>query len=126
MGILLASLLAIVAVEYFLRIPFAARGRALVATARKSARVVQSRRISDHWKEVVLLAYAGRTARHALVLAAMLFGCIALVVFPAILLDWLFAPDPPTIDAFSSPVGLAAITLVSLLYIALRKRLGTR
>jgi hypothetical protein len=123
-SILFASLLALLAVEYFFRLPFVSRGRALIGIANKSARVVISKKISDHWKEIVLLRYARELATHTVVLALMLFGCVLLVVLPALFLDWLFVPKPSTIDSFSSLLGLSSMTIVSFLYITLRKRLG--
>ena len=58
MGILLVSLMAILAVEYFLCLPFGREVGSLLAIAKKSVRVLGSRRISDHWKERVLPSYA--------------------------------------------------------------------
>ncbi len=123
-SILLASLLALIAVEYFFRLPFVSRVRALTKLANKSARVLLSKKISDHWKEIVLLHYARELAIHTVILALMLFGCVLLVVLPTLFLDWSLEPDPLIISSFSSVLGLSSITIVSFLYIFLRKHLG--
>jgi len=123
-GIIFVSLLALLAVEYFFRLPFVSRSRALIGIANKSARVVISKKISDHWKEIVLLRYATELATHTVVLALMLFGCVPLVGLPALFLDWLFVPVPSTIESFSSLLGLSSMTIVSILYITIRKHLG--
>ena len=124
MGILFASLLAFLAIEYFLRLPLIVRARTLVEIAKKSISVMSSKRISNHWKEVVALRYARDLATHTLAFALLLSACVPLVVLPALLLDWLFAPDPSTIESFSSLSGLVIVTILSLLYVALRKGLG--
>jgi len=124
-GILIASVLALLAVECCLRLPLVSRGRALIVVAKKSVHIVSSTKISDHWKRVVVLPYARELATHTFVVGLMLTGCILVVVLPALCLDWLFVPNPSTIDSLSSPSGLASMTIVSLLYLIVRKHLGT-
>ena len=75
-GVLFASLLPLLAVEYFFRLPFVSRARTLIKVANKSSRVVISKKISDHWKEVVLLRYSRDLATHTIIVALMLFGCV--------------------------------------------------
>lgn len=125
MGILFASLIALLAVEYFYRVPFVSRTKALIATSYKSIRVVSSKNISDHWKEIVLLRYARELSTHSVAIFVMLAACVPLVVLPAFLLDWFFAPNPSTIESFSSLAGLFSMFMASLLYVSLRKRFGT-
>lgn len=124
MGILNVSLLALLAVEYFFRLPFGLHIRALMRIAKKSLRVALSKNISDHWKEIVLLRYSRELATHTIVVALMLIGCVPLVGLPALFLDWLFVLNPSTIESFSSVTGLLSMTIASLLYIVLRKRVG--
>ena len=57
-GIFCVSLLAIVTVEYLRQLPFRRVAEKMLDVARKSLRVLLSKRISDHWKERVLLRYA--------------------------------------------------------------------
>jgi hypothetical protein len=125
MGILFVSLIAVLSVEYFLRLPFALRCRALMVIATKSVRRILSKKISDHWKEVILLRYARELMTHTFVIASMLIAWIPLVVLPALFLDWIFVPHPSTIESFSNLSGMASMTVVSFIYILLRKRLGT-
>lgn len=94
--------------------------------AAQSVRVVLSRKISDHWKEVVLLRYARDLATHSVLVALMLLGCAPLVVLPALFLDWLFVPKPSTIESFSSLPGLFSMTIAVLTYMAVRKRFGKK
>lgn len=124
MGILFASILALLVVEYFFKLPFFKHAGTLKAVVNKSIHVVLSKRISDHWKEAILLRYARELAIHTVVIALMLFGAVPLVILPAFILDLIFAPNPSTIESLSSLVGLSAMTIVSLLYMALRKHVG--
>lgn len=124
MGILFASLIALLSVEYFLRLPFVLRCRALTVIANKSVRSILSKRISDHWKEVVLFRYARELATHSLIIALILIAWIPLVILPALFLDWIFVPSPSTIETFSNVSGLVSMTIVSITYITLRKRIG--
>lgn len=124
MDILFASIPALLVVEYFLKLPFAPHARALTAIVTKSMRLVLSNKISDHWKEVVLLRYARELAIHTFVVALMLFGAVFLVVLPAFLLDWIFVPNPSVIEYLSSLVGLSTMTVISSLYMVFRKHFG--
>ena len=120
-GLVSVSVLAIVAVEYFMRLPLVAHARAISETVRKATRTVTSRNVSDHWKEIALLRYSRDMARETLILFLMIAGCAALVGGPAYVLDRLLAPSPSVIGTLSDPLGLAAMTLVSIVYFALRK-----
>ena len=119
-GTLFASLLAPVAVEYFLRAPLRERVQMLTRVGHKSARTLASKRISDHWKEVALLGYARQIAVHTLATSAILIGALALIGLLALALDKLFAPTPTTLQSLSSVPGLLAMTVVSLVYLKLR------
>lgn len=124
MNILFVSLLALLVVEYFFRIPLVSRARALLIVSTKSVRVILSKNVSDHWKEVVLLHYAKEVAMHTAVVALMIIGSAALLVLPALVLDWLFMPSPTTIETFASVAGIACMTLVAFIYVIVRKCLG--
>ncbi len=124
MGILFASLLVLPAIEFFLRFPFLPHFDSTLEVARKSAGVILARHVSDHWKERVLLRYARDMAMHTLMLA-VLFACLAgVIILPALFLDWLFAPVPSTLESLVSLPGIAAMTLVAVIYLFARKRLG--
>jgi hypothetical protein len=74
---LLVTLAAVLAAEAFARLPLFRRFRGIVDVSRKSARVLSSRRISDHWKERVLPAYSLRLGRDSVVFFLLL--CAALL-----------------------------------------------
>ena len=124
MAIICVSLLTLLAVEYFFRVPFVSHVRTMISIANKSIHIVFSKKISDHWKEVVLFAYSRELTKHTIIIALMIFGCVPLVVLPALFLDWLFVPDPSIVKSIASSSGLAGMTAVSIVYAVLWKRIG--
>ena len=122
MGYVLASLFAIFGVEYVLRIRLLPRTKSLIKVANRSLAVIRLSKASDHWKEIVLLRYARDLLGHALLLALMLIGLFLLILLPAILIDRLFQLSPSILDAFSSANGLITITIVSAVYVIIRRR----
>ena len=120
---LAVSLITIVAVELFLRLPLARLVRELAAVLQKVTRVITSSAISDHWKEKVLLHYAGSIALTTLRIGAVLGG-IGLVVFILCLLaDMLPGAGPSTLEVFASWSGIALATGISVVYYLARSRL---
>lgn len=124
MELLLASLLVLPVIEYFIRLPFLSRAKALLRTSNKAVHIISSTKISDHWKEIVLLRYSQKLAIHTVIIALMLVGGFSLVVLPALLLDWLFVPKLAVIESLSTLLGLMCMTISSTLYIILRKYYG--
>ncbi|MFA9230780.1 MAG: hypothetical protein RIR95_1897 [Pseudomonadota bacterium] len=111
---------AIVATELLLRLPLLPAMKRATSAAQKSGRVLKSKRISDHWKERVLLAYSGRIARNSFGFFAMLCAVVLGVVFvglshPGGLMDWVFV--------LSQPLNLVALCAASLVYAFLRSKL---
>jgi hypothetical protein len=121
-SLVVAWLLAALAVEYFLRVPLVPAARALAALAHKSIRVVSSKRISDHWKEKVLLRYSREMAGRTALVALMVAGCAPVIAVPALVLDWVFAPAPPIVRSLTSVAGVAGMTAVACVYAVIRKR----
>jgi hypothetical protein len=109
----------VLAVELFLRLPIVATARRLLGTARKAQRTIRSPRVSDHWKEKVLLAYAGRLFVSSLVVC----GLIVLAVLPFVLLAmagaWL---GIDVAGRMMQATGIAVSVVVASGYIMLRRR----
>lgn len=122
MGHVLASIFAIFGIEYVLRIPVLPRVKLLIKVTKSSLAVIRLNKASDHWKEIVLLRYARDLLGHALVLALMLIGLFLLIFLPTIVIDSLLQLSPPILDAFSSANGLITITIVSAVYVIIRRR----
>lgn len=122
MSYILGSLLGIIGVEYVLQTPLLTRAKLLIKVANKSLAVIRLSKASDHWKEIILLRYARDLAGHSLLIASMLIGLFLLILLPAILIDSVFANSPTILDAFSSPIGLITITIVSVFYVVVRRR----
>ncbi|MEA3299539.1 MAG: hypothetical protein U9R22_04895 [Pseudomonadota bacterium] len=110
---------AVAFVELLLRLPLGSTLGALSSLAARAVRVVRSRRISDHWKERVLLTYAGGIARRSLLLALL----VALALAPMASLAVLFeALGVPVYSLLSSWAGILVCTLAGLLYGMARAR----
>jgi hypothetical protein len=123
MAYLLVALVTILAVELLLRLPLLAEVRNLSALLQKVTRIVSSKRISDHWKEKVLLVYARNLAILTLKLAAVLLGTGLAVVVGSIALDWIVKSQVSTVEYLMTPQGIGLATIVSILYFVLRRRL---
>jgi len=113
-------LAAVLASELLLRLPLPETIRRANGAARKSARLLQSRRISDHWKEKMLPAYAMTIAANSL----LFFALLCVVVLPVVLIGF---SDPGGMGgwlaALVQPVNIAVLCAVSILYVILRSRL---
>jgi hypothetical protein len=121
---LAVALITIVAVELFMRMPLARLARELATVLHKVTRVITSRAISDHWKEKVLLRYAGGIALITLKIGAII-GAIGLAVFVLCLLaDMLPGVAPSSIEVFASWSGIGLATVVSTIYYLARSRLA--
>jgi hypothetical protein len=111
---------AIVATEMLLQLPLLPAMKRATSAAQKSGRVLKSKRISDHWKERVLLAYSGRIARNSFGFFAMLCAVVLVVVLiglfhPGGVMDWVLV--------LSKPLNLVALCAASVLYALLRSKL---
>jgi hypothetical protein len=114
---LLVALASIGFVEVLLRLPFRGLLFQLKMVVIKVRRVVLSPRISDHWKEKVLLAYAFAMLKTSV----LLFGCLILGTFPlaaAVLVGRSLSVDVPGL--LSSWLGVLFATLVAVGYVKVR------
>lgn len=114
---ILVIVAAILASEAFLRLPVMARIQRVAGYSQKAMRVLQSKRISDHWKEKVLPAYALRIGSGSIMFFVLL--CVALLpvlvaglIYPGGLVAWS--------EALLSPVVIIVLSAVSLAYIWIR------
>lgn len=122
-SVLLASLLALLAVECFIHLPFGKEGGKLLVVVGKSMKLLGSKRISDHWKERVLMRYAFDTLKSSLYLALLLAGLLVCFGTCGFLLDTWFDPEPTTIETLANPIGWVWMTVVASAYLYLRNRL---
>ncbi|NQT56824.1 MAG: sulfotransferase [Desulfobacteraceae bacterium] len=122
MGTFFALLLAILAVEYFLYLPFVKEGKKSLVVVQKSVRILSSKRISDHWKERALIRYAQAVIKSTLYLALMLSGLLVWMSGSAFLLDKWFNPEPTTIETLASPMSWIWITVIATIYLYARNR----
>jgi hypothetical protein len=109
----------VLAAELFLRLPIVATARRLLGTARKAQRTIRSPRVSDHWKEKVLLAYAGRLFVSSLVICGLIVLAVLPLVFLAMAGAWL---GIDVAGRMMQAPGIAVSVVVASGYIMLRRR----
>lgn len=112
---------ALLASEAFIRLPVLAKIGEVSANAQKAMQVVRSSRISDHWKERILPAYAlriglGSVTFFLLLCAALLPVLILGLLYPGGLVAWS--------EALLSPVAIVVLCAVSLGYMWIRSHSG--
>ncbi|WP_146119296.1 hypothetical protein [Blastopirellula marina] len=114
----------LLATEIAVRMPLRSILTNNLQTAEKAVGVIGSRRISEHWKEVVLLRYA----RNLFVGTARLAVVLLLIAVPVIAGDWLastLTEAPSTFRLFHWQGALLA-TLVAAIWLPIRGRLAKR
>ena len=121
MAILIVSFLAIVTVEFFIRMPFMSHVSALYTLSKKSSHVVLSKKISDHWKEIVVLNYAVKIAKHTLIISIMFVAVIPIMLLPAMAIDYFVDLDSTVVDSLATWEGMLAMLIVSVIYIFVRR-----
>lgn len=109
----------VLASEAFLRLPLIPTIREVSDTARKSGRVLASKRISDHWKERILPRYSLVIGRGSVLF--LLFLCLGLL--PVALLGLVYPGGPVAWAAqLMRPLVILVLCVVSISYIVLRSR----
>lgn len=122
MAIALAVVL--LATEIAIRLPLRTILSNNLRTAEKGVRVITSRRISEHWKEVVLLRYA----RNLFVGTTRLAVVLLLVALPVIGGDWLTATltETPSVFRLFHWQGALFATAVAAIWLPIRGRFAKR
>lgn len=116
-----AVLVCIVAVEAFMRLPLGRALHDLNALLSKILSVITSKRISDHWKEKVLLRYAGQLAVRTLILAGIFVSAGVVIYIAAIITDFLISPRDETVIFLVSLPGIITATVASTVYYLIRR-----
>lgn len=121
-GVVIVSLLSVLAVEFLLRMPLIAYTSNLIELYKKSLRVVLSRRISDHWKEKVLLKYSVRILKQVIYLALLFIAFFIIIVLPAYIIDYFISVSPSAMESLTSMTGIVSMSLASIIYLVLRQK----
>lgn len=123
--ILIASFSTALAMEIVLAFSLKSRAAALIAISSKSSRVLLSKRISDHWKEIILLRYSQDIMKQSFIILSVLTGIIAALLVPAFVYDKIFTSMPTTIDFFLSLWGQIYVVSISIIYLVVRNLLAS-
>ena len=105
--------------ELFIRLPILDTVRRSSRYATKSATIISAEKISDHWKERVLPAYAGAIFVQTLRLTAMIVLAFAPVILSVAVSPILNAPLMPLLMSIQ---GVALSVVVAALYAFVRMR----
>jgi cytochrome c biogenesis protein CcdA len=116
-------LLCIVAIESFILLPVLKPVKKLVVISQKSAKVLSSSRISDHWKEIALQRYSRDMALASLSIAFGLLLVLILVAAASYALDALLNTNIPVLEYALTGEGLLLALVFSTVYVFLRQRL---
>ncbi len=122
MNYVLVSVIAILGAEYVFQVPLLSRLNLLTTITKKSLAVVYSSRISDHWKEMVLLRYARDILGCVGSIVLMFLGLGSLVALFVILVDCFLELSPTVLELLSSVEGIVVVTIISLVYLIVRGR----
>jgi hypothetical protein len=120
MSYVMAALAIVLASETVFHLPFDRVLSTSVSTAKKSAAVIQSPRISDHWKARAVSRYAAVMLASTFALALMC-GAVVGIVAAVALAGRLFEQD--LFGFFMSWPGLGTAAAASMVYVVLRRRL---
>lgn len=113
----------VVAVEIAIRLPLLELWRELQCTVKSVSRVVASRKISDHWKEKVLLAYSRKLMVHSLRLLLFLL-CILSPLLLALVVANAFGLQ--LAELMISTPGTLLTLILALVYVMVRKRFASQ
>jgi len=120
MSWLALAVLCVVMVEIALLLPLGATLKGFSRTSQKAMRTIASSRISEHWKEKVMLRYSARMMVETLKLflfLALLAGLILLGIWVAAM------AEIPLEDLLLSFPGIGFSILFSVGYVFLRQKL---
>ena len=113
----------LISVEIFFRLPVISTARLTADCAARSSRVMQSKHISDHWKERALPMYSQRMMAATLKLAAYIF----IVLSPFLVIWVLTLPlNASFATLLTSLVGIGVSMVVAFVYAMLRRQLVRR
>ncbi len=112
---------AALASEAFLRLPLMGQIQRVLDTVPRVSRVLKSARISDHWKERVLPAYALRMGKASV----LFFLLLCLAVLPLLAMGLIYSGGlMGWLEFLMRPLVIGALCVASIGYMAVRSRMG--
>ncbi len=120
MNWLLTTALTLILVETLLRLPLIPAARIILRTSGKAVRVFSAKRVSDHWKEKAMGAYARRTLMASLRLAAWF---LVVVLFGFLMTEVMLEASSDFVVFLFGWQGLLFSLAVASLYVWIRRRI---
>jgi len=119
---LFSAMAGVIAVELFIYLPLAANAKCMLKMSHRAVTVIRSKKISDHWKEKIMLSYAQAVAVNSVMLA-IYFIIVAVSVYSFLLFaDMVMVGDSIVQDFFFSSQGLLLVSVISMAYFFVRVR----
>mgnify|MGYP005681749177 FL=1 len=81
MNHLILLFICILSVEMFIRFNFLANFESILRVSKKVSRIIAHRKISDHWKEKIIPAYALKIMQNSLKILIIILCIISLFLF---------------------------------------------
>ena len=119
MNWLLLVIATVGAVELLFRLSVLQKAAMLTQIAGKAAKTINAPKVSDHWKEQAIPAYAGRM----MATSVQFFVLLIVVVSPFALLSFIpFGASAPFAEFILSLPGIIGSIVIAGAYVVLRKR----
>ena len=114
-------LLGAVFIECLIRLDILGNLKKLSIVVKKTLWVIHSPRISDHWKEKILLSYSIQL----FISSISLFILLIVASFPIVITTFvLYGVDYPLFEYVTSAVGIVIATISATMYMLLRTYFG--
>ena len=117
MNWILTTILAVVLVEFVVRLPLKSIISDIKTVSQKAVKLIRSQFISDHWKEKALLVYSGALLKSTLKLASILIAIVVLAIAVITIFNLL---GLNIISFISSMTGIGFSIIVAIAYVSLR------
>lgn len=120
MNYALLGLITILGVECFVRLPIINTAKLILGVGEKALRVISSKKISDHWKEKVLLRYSITMLFYSGKLALFLFT-LFLIIAGACNIPNIFTHDNlHLLEQLTSYEGIVVMSITSVIYLKIK------
>ena len=119
MNWILTTILAVVLVEFVVRLPLIKIISDIQAVSLKAVNLIRSQFISDHWKEKALLVYSGALLKSTLKLAGLLIAIVVLAIAVIIMFN---LAGLNIISFITSMTGIGFSIIVAIVYVFLRNK----
>lgn len=120
-SILVSIPVCVIVVEAALALPLVSWIKKLMIIGRKSARLLRSSQISDHWKERILPVYAMTMLKASLLIFVLIIFLFSIFTLGLHLGAWMFTNEFEWLSVLQRADYMLSSFLIALSYIAARR-----